>query len=88
MTCPHCESSKQQRFYGGYQVRCLPCCARLVLSTHPNKVHAMAMLAVIARYRDSPGREEILACVRQMMEKHPLAQPKSGTESSEDLFHE
>lgn len=88
MTCPHCQSYEQRPHYGGYQLRCLECCARLVLSAHPSKLHAMAMLAAIARFRDSPGREEILACVRQMMEKRRSEPPKCGTGYNGDLFHD
>lgn len=47
-------------------MQCLECCARLVLSTHPSKPHAEAMLAAIARFRDAPGRAAILECVRLM----------------------
>lgn len=88
MTCPHCQSYAEQPHYGGYQATCVQCCARLVMSAYPSKLHAMAMLAAIARFRDAPGRDEILACVRRLMEKRRLVPPKCGTESNGDLFHD
>lgn len=60
MSCPHCEAAKTSRFCGGYDFTCLGCCVRLVQSTRPLKHLAVAMLAVIARRKDAPSREEIL----------------------------
>lgn len=67
MTCPCC-----QKGGGTYSFNCLDCCARLVLTTHPDKALAMSMLAAIERYRQkwsdgrAPKREDILGRMRQM----------------------
>lgn len=47
MTCQQCESSKQRQHSGAYSFKCVECCARLVLSAHPDKRQASAMLAAI-----------------------------------------
>lgn len=69
MTCKACEKAATNPHCGEYQMQCLKCCARLVISTHPSKPHAEAMLAAIARFRDAPGRAAILECVRLTLEK-------------------
>lgn len=59
---------------GTYSFDCLDCCARLVLSTQPDKLLAMGMLAAIERYRvkwsseHTPKREAILGRMRQMQD--------------------
>ena len=78
MTCPQCESSKQRPSSGAYSFRCVQCCARLVLSTHPNKRHAATMLAAIDRFPGNPGRDAVLECVRQELTKRHSAGKKSG----------
>lgn len=78
--CPACETAKSRKWSGMYRFQCLKCCARLVLSAHPNKRQAAVMLAAIARFPDAPGRAEVLACVAQELTKHPSVGPKSSTE--------
>ena len=68
--CPACELSERQPLSGVYQFTCVSCCARLVMSAHPDKRQANAMLAAIARYKHAPGRDTILECVRQVMTRH------------------
>ncbi len=67
--CPACESSRQRPLSGQYRMQCLACCTRLVLSAHPSKPQAAAMLAAIARFPGAPGREQILESVRQALTK-------------------
>lgn len=67
--CPACESSRTRPHSGAYRMQCLACCTRLVLSAHPDKRQASAMLAAIARFKDAPGRDAILASVRQALTK-------------------
>lgn len=66
MTCAACESSKERPMSGAYQLTCLHCCARLVLSTQPDRLQASVMLAAIARQPGDPDRADILALVRAM----------------------
>ena len=68
--CPACEFSKRRPFSGAYNLGCVQCCARLVISAHPSKSHATSMLVAINRFPGSPGREKVLACVRHGLEKH------------------
>lgn len=71
MTCQACKSSAERPNTGAYNFRCLECCTRLVLSAYPSKPHAAAMLAAIDRFKENPGREQVLACVRRALGKHP-----------------
>jgi hypothetical protein len=58
-------------FAGGFRMQCLACCTRLVLSAHPLRHAAQAMLAAIARHPDAPGRAQVLASVRLALERRP-----------------
>lgn len=79
MTCPCCAKAG-----GTYSFRCLDCCARLVLTTQPDKLLAMGMLAAIERYRvrwgdeRTPKRDDILGRMREMQSACDLfaTQPK------------
>lgn len=67
MICRECESSKQRRWHGVYDMTCLECCARLVASVNPDKLKAMSMLESIAKNRNAPKREAILARVKELI---------------------
>lgn len=69
MTCDACAKAAANPHCGAYRMQCLECCTRLVLSAHPSKPHAAAMLAAIARFRDAPGRDVILESVRLSLER-------------------
>lgn len=69
MTCRQCELSKQQPGSGLYNMACLQCCTRLVLSTHPNRQHAAGMLACVERHQGKDGRARVAESVRQALEK-------------------
>ena len=74
MTCRDCESSKTRRWHGGYDLACLPCCARLVLSARPSREHARGMLAAIERWllQQSPppfSIADVSAKAREMREQ-------------------
>lgn len=71
--CKECESSKKRQHYGVYRLQCVECCARLVLSTHPNEPQASVMLAVIDRVPGNPGRARVLESVRRGLEKRHSA---------------
>lgn len=80
MTCKPCKLSKQQPNSGAYSFKCVQCCARLVLSAHPNKRQAAVMLAAIDRFPENPGRVAVLECVRQELTKRRSADLKSSTD--------
>ncbi len=50
-------------------MQCLGRCARLVLSSSPDKSKARVMLACIARYESAPSRAEVLAEVQRRCTK-------------------
>lgn len=66
MTCKQCTQSG-----GMYNLGCLECCARLVMSTRPSKPRAGAMLAAIARHRNAPEREKITERVAMLCGNAP-----------------
>ncbi len=76
MTCQACESSKQRPLSGAYRMQCLECCTRLVLTAHPDKRQASALLAAIERCPGNPGRAAVLESVRQALTKRPSVTPK------------
>ena len=76
MTCEICTQANTTKHSGRYDLRCLECCARLVISAHPDKRQAAGMLAAIARFKEAPGREQILECVRQCLAKRHSAGQK------------
>lgn len=72
MTCKECTKAAASKHHGVYQMTCLMCCARLVVSARFSKMHQEAMLAVIARTHGAPSRQQVLDCIRQ----HYPAKPK------------
>jgi len=46
---------------------CLGCCVRLVLSAHPDRKLAQAMLASIAATDGAPARADVLAAVAERL---------------------
>lgn len=66
MTCSHCEKSRTTKFCGLYNLVCLDCCARLVVSArNVGRAQQEGMLAVIARAKGAPKREEVLNYMRE-----------------------
>ena len=79
MTCPACTTNASNPLAGRYNLRCLQCCTRLVLKVPRSRSHQEAMLAAIARTPKAPGRDEVLASVRQCREKQASAGPRRTT---------
>ena len=52
---------------GRVQMSCIGCCVRLVLSAHPDRKLAQAMLASIAATDGSPSRADVLAAVAERL---------------------
>lgn len=64
--CPYCairdvKQASQSQASGLYALACLQCAAALVRSARPSRLHQEAMLAAIARVRNAPSRERVLA---------------------------
>jgi hypothetical protein len=51
-----------------YRGSCLACCVRLVLTAHPNRYTAAALLAAIERHPQAQPRTDIVAAVRMELE--------------------
>ena len=85
MTCEACKAHDINPISGRYHFGCLQCCTRLVLSTHPNKAAAAGMLAAIARFKDAPGREQILESVRQTLMKRHSVSTSAGLHLEREL---
>lgn len=71
MPCEPCNRRSMNANSGRYSMECLECCAALVMSAHPSKAQAGAMLLAIDRHTGNPGRVNVLACVRRKLEKSP-----------------
>ena len=56
MTCKLCSDEISPV----YDLHCVGCCARLVVSARPWKSHQEAMLAVISRFEGAPSREDVI----------------------------
>jgi len=69
VTCDACLARDASPVSGRYRLQCLPCCVRLLLSTHPSRVQATGMLAAIERFPQSPPRADILDGVRLALQE-------------------
>ena len=87
-TCTPCtlSNARPRGLSGRYNLTCLQCCTRLVLSAQPNKQQAAVMLAAIARQPGAPSRQQVLSCVEQSLSRLRLAQAKSNTACEPELF--
>lgn len=61
VSCSACASGLR----GAYDLNCVACCARLVISARPSKKHQESMLAAIAGYKDGPTREQVIEAIKQ-----------------------
>jgi hypothetical protein len=48
---------------GVYDLNCLDCCTKLVMSAYPNKRVAAVLLESIDRYKGAPSRAEVVESV-------------------------
>lgn len=74
--CPQCQMTEQRPHCGAYSLKCVACCARLVLSAYPSNPQKAAMLAAIDHFQQNPGRDVVLEYVRQELTKRRLATTK------------
>ena len=64
MACPDCKLAAADPGHGGYRLRCVRCCARLVVSARRvGRRHQEAMLLSIQRCKSAPSRQQVLDCV-------------------------
>lgn len=64
MTCPDCTTSATNPVHGVYDLECVMCCARLVVSARPHKRAQESMLETIRRVKGSPSRQAIMDCIK------------------------
>ena len=82
MICAACESAKVRPYVGGsYNLACLPCCVRLVLSAYPDKRQASVMLAAIGRFEGGPDRDVVLSEVRAAIAQRAESQTSTAPNS-------
>jgi hypothetical protein len=61
-----CELSKTDRFAGGYDFKCLQCCARAIKSARSlGKNHQESIFEVISKVAKAPNRESILGILNE-----------------------
>ena len=67
--CPSCairiaKKESQSHSSGFYALDCQMCAAHLVLSARPSRLFQEAMFAAIARARNAPSREAVIAAIK------------------------
>jgi len=67
--CPSCairiaKKDGEYQVSGLYALACLQCAAALVLSARPSRLHQEAMFAAIARVRNAPSRNAVIAEIK------------------------
>lgn len=62
--CRNCEQAKIKN-HGLFDFACIDCCARLVASARPSRVHQESMFCAIERFKGAPSREEVLDCIKK-----------------------
>jgi hypothetical protein len=63
--CPACTLIQTRALCGAYNLRCVRCCARLVMSARPNRKAQEGMLACITRRPENPAQAEILQAIKE-----------------------
>jgi len=64
MICQH-NLSESQPNTGVYNLKCLPCCARLIVSARPSKQHQQALFHTISQLKEAPTQEAIIQFITQ-----------------------
>lgn len=78
--CKACTAAQSTPHSGLYRMQCLACCARLVMSAHPLKAHAGALLDAIERCPGNPGRAQVLESVSLTLARRASATKKSHSD--------
>lgn len=72
--CLDCKQSAAHPHWGGYSMRCVHCCARLIRSARPLKHAQEALLAAITMRPENPSKEAVLLALKALDVN--LARPK------------
>ena len=62
--CKACEQHRANAWSGAYFMRCVQCCARLVISARPNRLAQEAMLLCITRRQGNPSKADIINTIK------------------------
>jgi|LakMenEpi03Aug12_release.lakeMendotaPanAssembly.Ray.scaffolds.fasta_scaffold200662_5 hypothetical protein len=64
--CKMCEVSQNDQFAGGYDFKCLQCCARAIKNARSLGItHQESIFEVISRVRNAPTKEAILGALKK-----------------------
>jgi len=63
--CPACAMVQARALCGAYNLRCVLCCARLVVSARPNRAAQQAFLYCITRRKENPSQAAVLAAIKK-----------------------
>ena len=70
MPCQACELTQHRPQCGAYNLRCVHCCARLVMAARPNRKAQEAMLLCITRRPENPTQPDILKAIKDHASQH------------------
>ena len=65
VACSACTARQARPHCGAYYLRCVACCAALIISARPNRDAQEAFFACITRRRENPSKEAIIAAIKQ-----------------------
>jgi len=64
--CKMCEVSQKDKCSGGYDFKCLKCCARAIKNARSLGItHQESIFEVISRVRNAPTKEAILGVLNE-----------------------
>ncbi len=62
--CPACHATQARPHCGAYNLRCVACCARLVVSARPLRHAQEGLLACITRHPENPSKADVLNAIK------------------------
>lgn len=62
--CPACHATQARPHCGAYNLRCVVCCARLVVSARPLRHAQEGLLACITRHPENPSKADVLSAIK------------------------
>jgi hypothetical protein len=64
--CKMCVVSQKDKYAGGYDFKCLQCCARAIKNARSLGItHQESIFEVISRVRNAPTKEAILGALKK-----------------------
>ena len=53
---------------GVYDLSCLDCCARLVMSAYPDRPLARALMASVERHKGAPAKADVVEAIKAIIQ--------------------